>query len=244
MRPIGHGFERRQRGGETSNELHRAGQFAAVQSAARIGPVQVDPFAASKFFEEYAQACERTRQAAGAWAGARAAEDRALQRGDRAFISASIKPQERVFEQGKQRHRRRSVERRGRGKPCKYSGRCIGKGIAGGILSGDAPAAESDGDAAGERPIRSDQSCGFAVLYGFAQRDRDRQRLLFGMRRLDHRHGAECGIGMRFESGVGCALPPFFRCRGRPHGFGHQPLAAARRRQPHNGLARYADARQ
>ena len=72
------------------------------------------------------------------------------------------------------------------------------------ILGRDVPALQRRQNAAAKRAVGRDQRGGCsAVLHGFAQRDRDRERLLLGIGRFDHGQRGERGIGMRFECRVG-----------------------------------------
>ena len=82
------------------------------------------------------------------------------------------------------------------------------------------------------------------MFHGFAQSDRDGERLVLGVPRFDHRHGAERRIGRRRERRIGGALPPEVGRRRRAQRFRDEPLAPARFGKLFDRVAGDADARQ
>ena len=148
-----------------------------------------------------------------------------------------------MLEQRQQRHRRKLAERRFRRKPRENPRRRFRKRLTAGILSRDFPARERRLDAPGERAIRRDQRGGLALMHRFAQRHRDRERLLLGIGRLDHADVFQRAVRARAERGIGGVLLPQL---GR--GGGAQRLrdrSCSRpvvRRQLHDGVAANTDA--
>ena len=183
-------------------------------------------------------------QAARSSTRTRPAQDRALERGDGVFGAAHVEPQQRMFEQRQQRDRGKTVQRGFGGEPGKDSGRRFGERVAAGILGGNVPARQRGEHAAPERAVRRHQRGGLAVVHRFAQRHRDGERLFLGIGRFDHGERLERRLHMRFEFRLGGFLPPHVGHGRRPQRLRQQPLAAARRRQARDGIARDADARE
>ena len=109
---------------------------ASVNSDARIGPMQVGGFLAPNLRELAAEGRERMCEPGGAGPRPRAAQDRALQRRDRAPYARRMaaEPEQRMLEQRQQRHRRQPAERRLRDEPREHAGRRVGERIAAGIV--------------------------------------------------------------------------------------------------------------
>ena len=96
------------------------------------------------------------------------------------------KPEARMLEQREQRHRRQAFERGFGRKPREHAGLGVGQRIAAGVVGQDVPASERGADAARQRAVRRHQRGGLVLVHGFAQRDRDRERLFLGIGGFDH----------------------------------------------------------
>ena len=135
-------FERRERLGEPAHKFRRRFEVGVEKARARIGAVQIGVFLGAVFGELSAEGVERARQPCAAGARPRPAQDRTLERSDRARIVAHAEPQQRMFEQAEQRDRREPAERGFGGKPRENSGRRLRQRLAAGIFGNDLPSFE------------------------------------------------------------------------------------------------------
>ena len=157
-------FQRGQRQREFFDQQLGGVEFAGRHETARIATVQ--------FVARLSESCERVHQTCRAAARARAAQNGAFDRRDRARMrkGSGTEPQERMLEQRQQRHRFESAQRgfgcEAREGPC----RGVGERIAAGIIDHDVPAFERGHHAARERAVGRHQRRGLAGrLDGFAQ---------------------------------------------------------------------------
>ena len=174
-------FQRRQRGGEPGDQFGGNVELIVGNQPARI--------AAVKLVAIGAEGCERVRKAVAAGARPRAAQQRALQRGDGGVVRARrcAEPQQRMFQQRQQRHRLQAAERGFRRQPREHAGWRVGERIAAGIVHRHLPALQRGHHAARQRAVGRHQSGGLVFgLDRFAQRDRDGERFFLGIGGLDH----------------------------------------------------------
>src|ERR1043166_6120370 len=132
-----------------------------------------------------------------------------------------------MFEQRKQGDRRQSAERRVRDEPREAPRRSVDKRISAGVVDRDIPALQRRDYPSRQRPIRRRQRGGLVgVLKGFAQRDRNRQRLLVGVGCLDHR---DVGQHSRHRALIEPLAPAIRRGGGAPPPAARPGGGAARR---------------
>ncbi len=212
-------FQWRQGFRKPAHQLGGGGEIALGKTEARIGAVQVGPFLAPIFLVLRAKGFECLGQPRSAGTRTRATQDRAFKRPDGSCVVSRTQSQQRMFEQAEQRHRRQIAERSVGGKPGKNAGGRIGKPFAAGVLGGDIPAIERRLDAARQRPVGRHQRRGRARLHRLAQRDRDGERLVFGVGGFDHGDRAHGRLGMRLEARICGARPPQIGRRRRPQHF-------------------------
>ncbi len=209
-------FERRQRLCEPTNQIGGGREFAIGQADARIGRMQIDRLLAPESFDLHAKSFERAGKSRRAGPRPRPAQNRALERDDSLLGMARTEPQQRMLEQAEQGHRRKAAERRVDRQPGKRSSRRVGQRIAAAILGVDFPARQRGVNAPRQRAVRRHQGGGLVLFHRFAQRHRDRERLVFRMRGLDHGDRSERHIRVRLERRIGRAAPPQIGCRRRP----------------------------
>ena len=149
-----------------------------------------------------------------------------------------------MFEQSKQRDRREPAQRGVSRKPRKNSGRRLRKLVAAGILGRDIPTRQRRQDATAKLAVRRNQGRRLALVHRFAQRHRDRERLVLGVGGFDHAHGLKRRVGLGSEFRLGRVLPPSLRGRGRSQDFRHETLAAVRYGEALDRVARDTDARE
>lgn len=230
-------FQRCERAGEARNEIGSDIELAVVDPASRIGPVQVVALRA--------ECRQGPGEALGAGLWPRPAQDRALERIGRCPMRAErrAQPHDRMLEEGQQRDRSEARERRLGRKGGEHAGRRVGERDAAGLVDHDAPAPESGRDTARQRAVRCHQ-CGALArrLHRFAQRDRDRQRLLFGRGGVDHGDVSQRAGDRVFGKAL---LPALARSR-RAEALREQLFASVRRRlaQPAHFVALDAEALQ
>ena len=124
-------FQRPEGVGEARDQVRGGGKFALGQILAWIGRMQ------NSVNFGCPEGCQCVRQAACTRTRPRAAQDCTLERGDGPLLA---EPQQRVLEQGQERHRRSTVERRRGGEAGKNSRRRVGERVAAGIFRGNVPA--------------------------------------------------------------------------------------------------------
>src|SRR5947207_3154860 len=102
MLAVAQAFEGTERGGELHHERAGGLQLGGRERGARIGPVQVAPFAAPELRKLGAEACERPLEPLRSGAWPRPAQHRAFERRDGALVRASggVKTEQRMLEQG------------------------------------------------------------------------------------------------------------------------------------------------
>ena len=225
-------FERRQRLAERIDQRLRGVEVGALQFVARIGAMQLGR----------AERGQRVREARGAGPRTRAAQDRKLQRGDGLRVRArrGAEAEARVLEHREQLDRRQLAERRFRHEPREHAGLGVGQRVAAGVVGLDGPAPERGGDAARQRAVRRHQRGGLVVVHRLAQRDRDRERFVLGIRGFDHRDVCQRRVARRFVD----ALRPALRSHRRPHRLGDEPRARGAFAEHGHVGARDADAPQ
>ncbi len=153
----------------------------------------------------------------------------------RMLARVGAEPDQRMLEQREQRHRRQSAECGIDREPRKRTGRRGGQRVAAGIVDRHLPALQRREHAARQRAVGRHQRGGLARrLGGFAQRDRDRQRLLVGIRGFEHGQRGERAVLVRGKLRIGKFGLPAVGGSRRAQGFRHQPLAAMRRRRAEN----------
>ena len=146
-----------QRVGKPSNQIAGGGKLAVGKAHARIGAVQFGRLLAARFSELHAKRFECAEKPGSTGPRTRSAQDRALERRNRARGVARADPQQRMLEEREQRHRSEFAKRRFGREPGEDTGRRIGERIAAGILRGDFPPFERGGDAARQRAIRRNE---------------------------------------------------------------------------------------
>ena len=207
-----------------------AASCAVGEIAARIGAMQMRPLRRAGIFRVgreglSARASPRCRRSGADRAGPRAPASATARRRRQA------KPQQRMLEQAS------SVTGASPSRAASAASRAkMPAGVSASASPPESSAAmfQRASAASTRRPSARSGVTSAAVLpfvHRFAQRDRDRERLLLGVGRFDHRQCVERRIGMRRESRIGGVLPPHFGRRRRPQRFRDQPFAAARRRQ-------------
>ena len=218
-------FERRQRGAEIRQQLVGTIEIRVGQVGARVRPMQLGCFLAPKLGELVAESRERALEPCGAGAGTRAAQRRLLQGGNGPAELAlrSAEPHQGMFEERQKAHGRQSSKRRLGGEAGEAPGGSRGESIAAGIVGRDVPAAECRKHAAGKRAIGGDQGRRLLFLDRLAQCDRNRERLLLGICRLDEAQrvdrGPQRNIRMR-------ELLPALGCGRRSQRFRDGSLAS------------------
>ena len=219
------------------------GKFAAGEIHARIGAVQFGRLLAARFFELHAEHFECTPKPGSAGPRTRSAQDRALQRRDRARGVALADSEQRMFEQREQLHRGEFAKRRLGGKPSEDASRRVRERIAGGILRALIPHRSS---AAVTRRASARSGVTSAAVFSSSTASRSATAMASAsssavaasiMVMVRQRR-----VGMRLEAGSGRALPPQIRRRRRPQYFRHQPLAARRLDEAFDSVAGDADA--
>ena len=88
-----------QRARERRDKFRSVGKFVVVQPDARVGMMQIGFLLTVEFLQLRAESLERMRKSVAAGARPRAAQHRALKRGDRAIAARPAKPQQRMLEQ-------------------------------------------------------------------------------------------------------------------------------------------------
>ncbi len=162
-------------------------------------------------------------------------------------LEGGREPRQRMLEQRQQTDRRQSPDGGCGGQPGKQARRRVGEPVAAGIVGRDVPARQRRQDAAGEHAVGRDQRGGLVgVVEHLAQRDRDRQRFLFGIAGLDAGKPLQGRLRMGRKAALGGARAPQVGGGCRAEGFRRQLLAAAagRMRQRHDRVAPDAQTRQ
>ena len=213
-------FKRRQGGGKPRNQSRGRFEVVIGEMLARVVRVQRAALAAQR------RQC--VREAGRTGARTRAAQDRPFERRGRAIVGAlgGAEPKQRMLDERKQRHGRKPAEPRFRDEAGEASDRGLVEPIAAGIVGRNAPARERGDHPPGKPAIRRHQRRNAVrTLERLAQRDRDRERFLVGIRGLDHREAFERARNRRIVEPL---APMFGRGRG-PHRFRNHALAAVRR---------------
>ena len=223
-------FERRERAGQSHEQVAGGIEVRIPEIGTWIGPMQLARFISPQLCEFRPKQGKGLREAGGAGAGTRAAQHRLFKCCNGAGMRAlsATQPDQRMLEQAEQADRSKPVERDFRGQAGKHPRGGIGERVATGIVDLDLPAFERGDDAARQGAVGRHKGCGFAgKLHGFAQRNRNGECLLTDIRGFDDRQGFERAVHLWRDMRRREVTPQVGGCR-RPQGF--RDIAVARMR--------------
>ena len=175
-------------------------------------------FAGAKLCKLGPERLQRPRQSERTGARPGPAQDRPFQRGDRRKMGTGrrTEPRQRMLEEGEQLYRGEPLERRVGDEAREHAGHGLRERIAAGIVGDNVPAIERDQNPPRQRAVRRHQGGGaLRHIERLTQGDRDGERLLLDVRRLDHGDGIDRPRQRAGRIGGGEALTPSIGRRGR-----------------------------